>query len=494
VIAWIPSSPTRRTDGLEFMGKDWDHGVPGVAFWEAALRVAKPGAMLLAFGGTRTHHRLMVAIEDAGWEIRDVLMWLFGSGFPKSHSISKAIDKTAGAEREVVGEQVRLGDKKAYAHNATSQIYGKDNDHLRDGMRPPETAPATDAAQLWDRWGTALKPAYEPIILAMKPRDGTFANNALAWGVAGLNVDGCRVGTDGADGGVWGSNQEDSEPGKHGTMNEGWNPEYRTKQHPKGRWPANLILSHTDQCRRVGVQRVKGDGHWPSSIPGGDRVGYLGSPGASNREERHADNETIAAWDCSPDCPVRLLGEDSGGVRSSCHAKRSDGHSTKQVYDYGATARWAIPEENTYSDHGTAARFFIQLEPDALRFKYQAKASRAERNAGLEGMDKNFLATMGNGIGGREHDPKEPTAWTQNHHPTVKPLAVMRWLCKLTRTPTGGIVLDPFMGSGTTGMAAVMEGREFIGIEISDEYLEIARRRIEWAREQVAEPRQLELA
>jgi len=151
--------------GLEFMGKDWDHGVPGVPFWTAALRVAKPGAMLLAFGGTRTHHRLMVAIEDAGWEIRDVIMWVYGSGFPKSHDISKAIDKAAGAEREVVGRG-KYADRGRTAGQKTNAL-GAYSSSETDSI----TAPATDAARLWDGYGTALKPAYEPIIIAMKPRD-----------------------------------------------------------------------------------------------------------------------------------------------------------------------------------------------------------------------------------------------------------------------------------------------------------------------------------
>jgi hypothetical protein len=178
--------------GLSFMGKNWDHGVPGVAFWQAALQVAKPGAMLLAFGGTRTHHRLMVAIEDAGWEIRDVIMWVYGSGFPKSHDISKAIDKAAGATREVTGEydsrnrydNGQRASNGTYAKHITGEkTYGPTN----------ATAPATDAAQEWQGWGTALKPAWEPIIVAMKPLDGTFAQNAMKHGVAGLNIDGSRI-------------------------------------------------------------------------------------------------------------------------------------------------------------------------------------------------------------------------------------------------------------------------------------------------------------
>jgi site-specific DNA-methyltransferase (adenine-specific) len=175
--------------GLEFMGKEWDHGVPGVAYWAEFLRVSKPGAMLCAFGGTRTHHRLMCAIEDAGWEIRDVLMYVYGSGFPKSHDVSKAIDKAAGAEREVVGES-SYNDRRPNEGNSGNGTYSQ------GGYKAYITSPSTDAAALWDGWGTALKPAYEPIILAMKPLPGTFAQNALDYGVAGIWVDGCRVGTE----------------------------------------------------------------------------------------------------------------------------------------------------------------------------------------------------------------------------------------------------------------------------------------------------------
>jgi hypothetical protein len=166
----IDSVITDPPYGLEFMGKGWDHGVPGALYWQECLRVAKPGAALLAFGGTRTHHRLMCAIEDAGWEIRDCLMWLYGSGFPKSHDISKAIDKAAGAEREVVGEYCMPTDSDA--GNAGKPTIDRGNGgNFTAGGNVHITAPATDAAALWHGWGTALKPAWEPIILAMKPRE-----------------------------------------------------------------------------------------------------------------------------------------------------------------------------------------------------------------------------------------------------------------------------------------------------------------------------------
>lgn len=170
--------------GISFMGEDWDYGVPGVHFWQEIIRAAKPGAMLLAFGGTRTHHRLMTAIEDAGWEIRDCLIWLYGSGFPKSLDISKAIDKEKLINRDILG----------YTINARPNRVGKKT--KLSGLQTiggEITAPSSTAAKLWSGYGTALKPAWEPIVLAMKPLDGTFSQNAQKWGVAGINVDGGRI-------------------------------------------------------------------------------------------------------------------------------------------------------------------------------------------------------------------------------------------------------------------------------------------------------------
>jgi site-specific DNA-methyltransferase (adenine-specific) len=335
------------------MGKDWDHGIPGVHFWIEALRVAKPGAMLLAFGGTRTHHRLMCAIEDAGWEIRDCLMWLYGSGFPKSLDVSKAIDKAAGAERENGAPLVDPARNKG----RTVALDGSWQEH------PYCTLPATPAAAEWNGWGTALKPAWEPIILAMKPLDGTFARNATTWGVAGLNVEGGRIGTNGetlsfANG-----------TGRHNTHErDPW-------QSTNGRWPANVLL----------------------------------------------DEEAAA-----------MLDEQSADV------------------DAGAS-----------------------------RFFYVAKASRAERERGLEGAESRLCLRYSEKAQGPlpQQTPSIPTQ-QRNYHPTVKPLELMQYLCRLTATPTGGIILDPFMGSGTTGMAAISTARQFIGIELDPDYCEIARRRI----------------
>jgi site-specific DNA-methyltransferase (adenine-specific) len=408
--------------GLDFMGKDWDHGVPGVQFWREVRRVLKPGATLMAFGGTRTHHRLMVAIEDAGFELRDTMMWVYGSGFPKSHDISKAIDKAAGAEREVVGKRHSEGGRSG----STSSV----GQHLIDaGRKIAITAPATPEAQTWDGWGTALKPAWEPIIVAMNPRDGTFVENAFKWGVAGLWIDGGRISL---------ANGEEHKTrggrGDNGGVTS-WQPSEGYDE-CQGRWPANFILQHHPECVRRGTKRVRGNGG--SSTVNDNGKGWYETKG-DNHRQRYADpdgKETVADWDCHPDCAVRLLAEQSGESTSS-------GGENNEKYDN--TAIWGSADANWahYGDTGTAARFF-----------YCAKASPGERDC--DGM-------------------------VENHHPTVKPVEILRYLCRLTKTPTGGVVLDPFMGSGSTGIAAVKEQRDFIGVELRGDYLEIARARIEHA-------------
>jgi len=356
--------------GLEFMGKEWDHGIPGRHFWELALRVAKPGAILMAFGGTRTWHRLACAIEDAGWEIRDCLGWLYGSGFPKSLDVSKAIDKAAGAEREVI-EQVRV---KGGGMEHVNRTNAATHDYRPDGYQKGEnvldiTAPATDAARQWSGWGTALKPAHEPICVARKPFKGTVAENVLQHGTGAINVDGCRIETQQSRPLIISKNGDSKACFGQG-LNNSWQDPAGTIL---GRFPANVIHDGSEEV--VGM--------------------FPESPGA------------IA------DVPL-------------------NSRKTKDVYgkydhNSGMPAR---------GDNGSAARFF-----------YCAKASRDERGPG-------------------------------NNHPTVKPLALIQYLVKLV-TPPGGIVLDPFCGSGTLGIAAGKLGMKWQGIELNPKYIEIAERRIE---------------
>jgi len=380
--------------GLSFMGKGWDHGVPGVDFWLEALRVLKPGGHLIAFGGTRTYHRLAVAIEDAGFEVRDCLMWLYGSGFPKSHDVSKAIDKQVGIWRGRAGT----------AHeNDTKRSFGQHYETNDKG------APSTDLAKQWHGWGTALKPAYEPAILARKPLRGTVADNVAQWGVGGLNIDGCRVG------------DEDRLQKPVGNLTSIGSTRNHSHGEPRpvcGRWPSNVIL----------------------------------------------DEDAAAALD----------------AQSGVSVSKATPRNNKKVEDMFLTGKKPTITQG-HSDSGGASRFF-----------YTAKASRSEREAGLDGVELQSIGAKGNGLGrtcevcgasvleGCACDNRTYSNQKRaNHHPTVKPIALMRYMIRLV-TPKGGIVLDPFMGSGSTGCAAMVEGMQFVGIDITPEYVDIARRRLAW--------------
>jgi DNA modification methylase len=421
--------------GLAFMGKRWDYDVPSVEIWAECLRVLKPGGHLLAFAGTRTQHRMAVRIEDAGFEIRDMIAWVYGSGFPKSLDVSKAIDKTAprrgqfdafaehfdamwrisGLKRSefvpyfphyknaasvmaqlsnwklaknvptkqdflILQELLGLSDEFAVLIDrveAEREVVGVQKNAMSgwnmDGTTKfadrDITAPATEAARQWQGWGTALKPALEPITVARKPLEGTVAENVLKHGVGGINVDGCRVGHD--------------EPIKPMKAQDGGNKVYgqsgryeeTTELKANGRWPANLIHDGSDEV-----------------------VGLF------------------------PDCKP-----------ATGRTKRSDRCFAPGTGYQGGSA--SLEVDAVYSDTGSAARFF-----------YTAKCSKKDRSDG-------------------------------NTHPTVKPTDLMRYLCRLV-TPPGGVVLDPFMGSGSTGKAAMLDGFEFIGIEREAEYVEIAKARI----------------
>lgn len=426
-----------------------------------ALRVAKPGAYLLAFGGTRTFHRLACAIEDAGWMLKDTMMWVYGSGFPKSHDVSKALDRKAGAEREVVGkETVDAGITSGSMHaGRESRLVERD-----------VTVPATPEAKQWNGFGTALKPSWEPIVLAQAPLEGTYAENVLKWGCGALNIDGCRIGTDKITTRLqkkaWGIGGQSAPTGE--------------SEH-QGRWPANFLLSHTMFCEKVGEKRVKAS--LPASGPTSTGESTSNSRGKfDGRGNRTPPNyadadgfETIEDWRCVPDCPVAMLDKQSGELKSGrllTHHKRGGGKPPIGTFEI--RERTGEPC-NFGGDQGGASRFF-----------YCAKASTQERNAGLEEVLTLFERRQGfeeksAGRWNKAGEWTDNTTPSANNHPTVKPIALLRYLCRLV-TPPGGLVLDPFTGSGSTGCAAVLEGFRFVGIEKEKEYTEIAEARIEhWA-------------
>jgi site-specific DNA-methyltransferase (adenine-specific) len=368
----VDSIVTDPPYGLSFMGKRWDYDVPSVEVWAECLRVLKPGGHLLAFAGTRTQHRMAVRIEDAGFEIRDLIAWVYGSGFPKSLDVSKAIDKAAGVERDRVPGPKSGGMASLNKGNAAHGY--RDAAYYDDGNMMLSPDPATDAARQWAGWGTALKPALEPITVARKPLIGTVAANVLAWGTGALNVDGCRVGTEkrvpascrqGRDSGSMSGHM-----GADSLDNSGMNPNI-------GRWPANLIHDGSDEV--VGL----------------------------------------------------------------------------------------FPEDNS----GSAARFF-----------YCAKASKADRDEGCEALPMRTAGEMTDREEGADglNSPRAGAGrgeGARNFHPTVKPTDLMRYLCRLVTQP-GGTVLDPFMGSGSTGKGAMAEGFRFIGIERDPDYFKIAEARV----------------
>lgn len=366
IATCITDPPYHLTSGSGkrgFMNKEWDGG--GTSFqketWQEVYRVLKPGAMCVVFGGERTFHRIAVAIEDAGFEIKNILAYVYGSGHPRGLNIGKAVDKILGNERDIVDGELN------------PEYYNS----------PDTVKPRTVGFTEWEGYYSALKPAYEPIIVAMKPLDGTYAENALKWGVAGYNVDRSRIA----------HNEEQKQTVRQPLNGAVFNAKtagykkagvgYATPD-PKGRFPATFIHDGSDDV-----------------------------------------------LDLLPDS-------------KSTFNIRKNNKAWGTQHTYGKSKTSVI--SGGYDDEGSVARFF-----------YCAKASKKERMLGLDGT----------GI--------------ENTHPTLKPLELMRYLARITRTPNGGIVLDPFMGSGTTGIACAIEGRKFIGIELEKEYFEIAKARVRYA-------------
>lgn len=402
--------------GISFMGKSWDGNKGGRKEWCAwmesvmreCLRVMKPGAHGLVWALPRTSHWTATALEDAGFEVRDCVYHAFGSGFPKSLDISKAIDKAAGVEREVIGRQ------SYSAPDIRGNSYDQSHVSERERLGVAITVPTTDAARQWQGWGTALKPAVECWWLIRKPlSEKTIAANVLKWGTGGLNIDGSRIATSDITGRpVYESKGWKNTSGMTGSVTDDWK---------KDRFPANLVLSHSPHC---------------------------------------SDTQ------CDIECAVAMLDAQSGTLKSGkllSHHKRL---GSAPVGAFKIRDRTGEPC-NFGGDSGGASRFF-----------YCAKISSSERNAGLEGMPKKEVRRHGDTGPSDNAKPSGQKALVEaNTHPTVKPQKLMRYLCRLV-TPPKGVILDPFMGSGSTGLAAKSEGFRFIGIEREPEYFEIAKVRI----------------
>lgn len=440
-------------DGKGFMNKEWDSFVPGPEYWREAYRILKPGGYLVCFAGTRTWDMMGIAIRMAGFEIRDtILVWVQAKGFPKSLNISKALDQAAGAKRTVIGR------------NSNSRENATIDNSLYEPGTVGKTAYITEAAtpeaEKWEGWGTALKPAWEPIILARKPFRGTLISNIRRYGVGGLNIDACRTSVGTLVGG--GGNPGSEVPSGHAN----------------GRWPANFILCHTDDCEIMGTKTVKADGHFPKNT-GTASMWSAESGGGGlkglDQEEYFIKEEVVEKWKCAEGCPVAEVDRQSG-IRKSGYAKVLRRSSAKFGGVY-ADFKGSDEMDATYGDSGGTSRFF-----------FITKSSRKERELGCEHLPSRTGAEATDreeGTAGLDN-PRAGAGRTarsvHNFHPTVKPIDLMRYLVKLT-TPKGGIVLDPFMGSGTTGCAAIMEGFDFMGMEMEPDYMAIAEARIAyWSR------------
>jgi DNA modification methylase len=610
--------------GLSFMGRKWDYDVPSVEIWAECLRVLKPGGHLLAFAGTRTQHRMAVRIEDAGFEIRDMISWVYGSGFPKSLDVSKAIDKVNGEIgrlhkftafmrttglsaaqineatetfmgshyltdksqpaiptkalweklRPLFGEVPTWADELVDRIEAEREVIGRAKNgcgntesslYKREGYADRETeyaitTPATDAARQWQGWGTALKPSLEPVTVARKPLIGTVAANVLEWGTGALNIDGCRVFSNGeslarpfGSGGISAA-QFNAIP--RGTI---------TGYGLSGRWPANLIHDGSDEVVGLFPSSRSSGGGGKSTGDLGGKGGIWGSAkiGHDGSNSQYHDTGSAARFfkECRPDndysvrqvCYNNTFSESeeswqdqnhsqlnvATAEQSSCLQKASEsivqsvavtwpslagivssdsmGHSItatpselKTIAEACTTAMATIgcgfSQESRLEKHsqngslvsvavtkrqtgtttitvslsksdGCVGNATFNITPTNLdrgeaasRFRYCAKASKRDRDDGVTG-EASVAGVGALRDSGRESQPRA------NAHPTVKPTDLMRYLCRLV-TPPGGLVLDPFAGSGSTGKAAALEGFGFVGIEREEEYVEIARARI----------------
>ena len=416
----VDSIVTDPPYGLSFMGKKWDYDVPSQEIWEECYRVLKPGGHLLSFAGSRTYHRMAVRIEDAGFEIRDQIMWIYGSGFPKSLNIGIQVDKKLGNQREVVGEKVRGDVQKAKENGAGYLADPANRNNTKQFGYGTQTI--TKGNSEWEGWGTALKPAHEPIVMARKPlSEKTVVDNVLEWGTGGINIDASRIGVDENDPNhrsIDNKNVHTTNFANNGNPRPDKIPNQESQINPQGRFPANIIFD--EEAGKI-LDEQTGElksGDMPGKYKGWGKNGIYGS----------ADNEL---------------------------------------------------EQTYYGDSGGASRFF-----------YCPKTSKTDRNEGLDDFEDKEAPKRDDGQpygmntnkfrpDGSERKPVQPK---KNNHPTVKPTDLMLYLIRMV-TPKSGTTLDPFMGSGSTGKAAVRGGFDFVGIEREKEYMEIATARIQYEKD-----------
>ena len=591
----VDSIVTDPPYGLSFMGKKWDYDVPSVEIWAECLRVLKPGGHLLAFAGTRTQHRMAVRIEDAGFEIRDMIAWVYGSGFPKSLDVSKAIDKAAGMERQVIGKRVYAD---GHVQNST-KLAPPIGTFARTQDDRTETAPATEAARQWQGWGTALKPALETVTFASKPytdeqvrgiiQSNLFRLEARLWLLSSANAAGKSSTSNQSEYGAacaiaqWNADEITSTRadlcGQMGTslfalatttslnivsswrrtLDESWSDgstsTIETKSSTTIDWrtlkfsvsqitPASIIQA----CSLPGgfsANATTAESHFNASLSLLQSIRTLSAtePVISLAQHEHQgagvtpnlDPVVLARKPLIGTVAANVLAHGTGALnidgarvpmgeeydpakvqrqqsnRMTWEGGASSGFKAEhEQATYNAAGRWpanlihdgsdevvglfpanagasapvkgselSAPAKNAYGEYGRVPGAFHADKGSAARFFYCAKASKRDRNGGCEHIEAK-MPTHGKGHEAGGLSVSNSKLPNQNNHPTVKPTELMAYLCRLV-TPPGGVVLDPFMGSGSTGKAAMREGFRFIGCELSPEYMTIARARIEEA-------------
>ena len=471
-----------------FMQKTWDGG--DLAFrpetWAEIAKLLYPGAFLISYGSTRTHHRMAVAMEDAGLNLHPSIAWLQSQGMPKATRIDNQIDRAAGKTQPVVGvvdpRSVYDGVDRSSSAINTNWRESEGRSDFRDNSKHVVTSPVTDLAQAWagHRYGMqALKPTYEPIIVAQKPYEGRPIDNITQTGAGALNIDAARIAVNPAvDDQRLGGNGKFKTDKSAKNVYEGGYAGIDIASHTAGRWPPNVVLSHTPDCRKVGQQTVPGytiNQFTDGAKPFGDGAGHP-------YQSTQMPNEMVDVWECVENCPVRILNEQSGTLTSGTGGVKRATAAGHQGKVYGADSRPEGTPNVEYGDMGGAARFFPNFDWNAEAeerlaladsFFYQAKVSKAEANAGLEG--------------------------TTNSHPTLKPISLNKWLASLLSIPKRYAprrLLVPCSGVGSEmigALLATLDGEavwdEIVGVEMTDEYIPIAEARLAyWSNRQLELP------